>query len=130
MSREARFATTDLQVENLAQIRDRFSPIVAGFSTDECVKRLFAVDLLCSPVNDLGPVVDHPQTRHNGTIWDVPVPGRGPVRLAGNPVRLSRTPAGIHHEPSAIGAHSDEVLTSFGFSKDEIEQLRVSGAVR
>lgn len=26
MSREARFATTDLQVENLAEIRDRFQP--------------------------------------------------------------------------------------------------------
>jgi crotonobetainyl-CoA:carnitine CoA-transferase CaiB-like acyl-CoA transferase len=129
MSGEQQYATTDLQVKSIREIERRFCPLFEKFTTVECMERLAEVDILCSPVNDVDAVVDHPQTRQNGTMWDVPIPGQGTVRLVGNPVHLSRTPLGVSREPTAIGAHTDEVLGSFGFSQDEIKALRAASAV-
>jgi crotonobetainyl-CoA:carnitine CoA-transferase CaiB-like acyl-CoA transferase len=94
------------------------------------MERLAKADILCSPVNDVSVMVDHPQTLENGTMWDVEIPGQGTVRLAGNPVHLSRTPLANYQEPAAIGAQSDEVLSAFGYSDGEIKALRAAKAVQ
>lgn len=54
------------------------------------------VDLLCAPLLTLQEALDHPQTRHNGTLVDVEIEGVRTTRLMGNPVTLSRTPAQVH----------------------------------
>jgi crotonobetainyl-CoA:carnitine CoA-transferase CaiB-like acyl-CoA transferase len=130
MSGEAQFATTDLQIENIDEIVRRFRPVFAAHGSLACMERLAKVDILCSPVNDVSAVVDHPQTRQNGTMWDVEIPGQGTVPLAGNPVHLSRTPLMNYRQPAAIGAHSDEVLGAFGYSSAEIKALRATKAVQ
>jgi crotonobetainyl-CoA:carnitine CoA-transferase CaiB-like acyl-CoA transferase len=130
MSQNPKFATTDLQIQNLREIQKLFASTFARFTSADCMERLAKVDILCSPINDVADVIDHPQTQHNGTIWDVPVPGQGTARLAGNPVRLSRTPARVYREPAPLGAHSDNVLASFGFSSDEIQALRTASIVK
>jgi crotonobetainyl-CoA:carnitine CoA-transferase CaiB-like acyl-CoA transferase len=129
MSQDPALATTDLQIENLQKIYDSFGPVVERYSTAECLEKLSQTDILCSPINDLSEVIDHPQTLENGMIWDVPVPGSEPARLVGNPVRLSRTPAQVYRGVTDIGAESEQVLSSFGFPDDEIAALKSSGVI-
>lgn len=130
LSQNPKFATTDLQIQHLREIEKMFVPVFARFKSADCMARLAKVDILCAPVNDVADVVDHPQTIHNGTIWDVPIPGQKAARLAGNPVRLSRTPPKVYRQPTALGADSDGVLASFGFSPEEIQALRGASIVR
>lgn len=130
LSQNPKFATTDLQIQHLREIEKMFVPVFARFKSADCMARLAQVDILCAPVNDVADVVDHPQTIHNGTIWDVPIPGQKTARLAGNPVRLSRTPPKVYRQPTALGADSDDVLASFGFSSEEIQALRGASIVR
>jgi crotonobetainyl-CoA:carnitine CoA-transferase CaiB-like acyl-CoA transferase len=129
LSQKPQYATTDLQIQRLREIQDLFISTFARFTSIECMERLAKVDILCSPINDVADVLDHPQTRHNGTIWDILLPGGKTARLAGNPVRLSRTPTKLYREPTPLGAHSDDVLASFGFSAEEIQNLRSSAVV-
>ncbi|MGE0061862.1 MAG: CaiB/BaiF CoA transferase family protein [Xanthobacteraceae bacterium] len=130
LSQNPKFATTDLQIQHLREIEKMLVPVFARFKSADCMARLAKVDILCAPVNDVADVVDHPQTIHNGTIWDVPIPGQKAARLAGNPVRLSRTPPKVYRQPTALGADSDGVLASFGFSPEEIQALRGASIVR
>jgi crotonobetainyl-CoA:carnitine CoA-transferase CaiB-like acyl-CoA transferase len=129
LSREARFATVELQIANKVEIEAVFAPLFAERSSAEVLDRLSGVDILCSPINDLSAVIDHPQTQTNGTIWMIDVPGQGKVKVAGNPVRLSRTPARYDRAPSLLGEHNDEVLREFGFDAAEIAQLRSAGVL-
>jgi crotonobetainyl-CoA:carnitine CoA-transferase CaiB-like acyl-CoA transferase len=46
------------------------------------------------------------------------------IRLVGQPVMLSRTPSTMAARPPEFGEQTDEVLAEFGFSKDEIAELR------
>ena len=129
LSREQRFATLELQIANRAEIQAFFAPLFASESSADVMARLGKVDILCSPVNDLSVVIDHPQTRANGTIWEIEIPGHGRTKVAGNPVRLSRTPAVYARAPALLGAHNREVLAEFGFDAAEIEALRVAGVL-
>ena len=55
-------------------------------------------------------------------------PGIGKVEQLGNPVKLSRTPAGPPRAAPAIGEHTEEVLAEAGMSEAEIAALIESGA--
>jgi crotonobetainyl-CoA:carnitine CoA-transferase CaiB-like acyl-CoA transferase len=52
-----------------------------------------------------------------------------PVRQLGVPIKMSRTPGGVQGPGPALGEHTDEVLAAAGYSTDEIEALKESGAV-
>ena len=43
--------------------------------------------------------------------------------------RFSATPAALDRPPAVPGQHTDEVLPDWGFSAEEIESLRQTGAV-
>jgi crotonobetainyl-CoA:carnitine CoA-transferase CaiB-like acyl-CoA transferase len=45
------------------------------------------------------------------------------------PIKMGRTPGGPQGPGPALGEHTDEVLESAGYSPDEIEVLKESGAV-
>jgi crotonobetainyl-CoA:carnitine CoA-transferase CaiB-like acyl-CoA transferase len=51
------------------------------------------------------------------------------IRLVGQPVTLSRTPSKMAARPPEYGEQSEEVLTEFGFSADEIAKLRHANIV-
>jgi crotonobetainyl-CoA:carnitine CoA-transferase CaiB-like acyl-CoA transferase len=127
ISTRAEFATYRLQVENLAALEDHLSPIVKTFSTAECVDRLSQQNVLCAPINTLEDALSHQQATTNEALWEVEIAGYGPVRLAGNPVKLSRTPPTMRFPPADVGENSVEILSSLGFSDLEIDDLTSSG---
>jgi crotonobetainyl-CoA:carnitine CoA-transferase CaiB-like acyl-CoA transferase len=55
---------------------------------------------------------------------------RSDVRLLGVPVKLSRTPGAPAGPGPALGEHTREVLSSLGYSDNEIVSLLESGAAR
>jgi crotonobetainyl-CoA:carnitine CoA-transferase CaiB-like acyl-CoA transferase len=127
MSRQPNLADVEQQIAHKAEIQAVFGPLFAQHSTAEVLERLGQVDILCSPVNDLSAVIDHPQTQANEAVWTIDVPGQGKVKVAGNAVRLSRTPAEYRQPPAWMGAHNAEVLDAFGFGEGEIQRLQAAG---
>jgi formyl-CoA transferase len=59
-----------------------------------------------------------------------PVKTKGkPLRMARQPVSLSRTSSRLAAPPPALGEHTDTVLREFGFTAKEISALRNAKAV-
>lgn len=127
LSQRPEFSTYEHQVANLPALADHFRPIMARLTTTECVERLSHQDVLCAPVNTLEEALSHPQIVANQALWNVEIKDYGSVRLASNPVKLSRTPPALHRSPTAVGEDSESVLSSFGFSDAEISALREKG---
>jgi crotonobetainyl-CoA:carnitine CoA-transferase CaiB-like acyl-CoA transferase len=61
----------------------------------------------------------------------VPVhhPRRGDIRVVGQPVTLSRTPASVVSSLPEPGAHTDEILRDAGYSDHEITRFHASKIV-
>ena len=67
---------------------------------------------------------DDVQVKHLGIAQDVPNDENRHIRLLGQPITLSRTPSKMVARPPEFGEQTEEVLSEFGFSKDEITDLR------
>ena len=66
----------------------------------------------------------HPHNIERKTFIDL----EGVTQPAPAP-RFSRTEPEVVSSPSVVGEHTDEVLTSIGFSDEDINTLKTSGAV-
>jgi crotonobetainyl-CoA:carnitine CoA-transferase CaiB-like acyl-CoA transferase len=56
-------------------------------------------------------------------------PRAGRTRALGLPIKLSRTPGRVTRPAPTFGQHTREVLTEFGFSRTEIDDLYATNAV-
>jgi alpha-methylacyl-CoA racemase len=87
-------------------------------------------DCCLEPVLDLDEALDSELVRAREMVVELDQPGADrPVRQLGVPIKLGRTPGGVQGPGPALGEHTDEVLEALGYSTDEIEALKESGAV-
>ncbi|RAI40907.1 CaiB/BaiF CoA transferase family protein [Rhodoplanes roseus] len=92
------------------------------------VETLNQAGVPCGPILTIDKVFADPQVRHLGIAQ--PVAGtEAPLTLVGQPFALSRTPSRLAGPPPGRGQHTDEILSEFGFSPDEIAALRTARAV-
>jgi len=61
-------------------------------------------------------------------LVEIDQPELGPVRVLGNPVKLSATPGEATRPAPALGEHTREVLAAAGYAETEIDELFAQGA--
>jgi formyl-CoA transferase len=99
---------------------------------DEMIALLMEAGVPCAPVRQLDEVVADPEMVKRGTLVQSDFPTRGPIRVAGSPIKLSDAPqpqAGQLRRPPQLGEHTREVLASIGIGPQELDQLRAAGVV-
>ena len=93
------------------------------------LERMLAEDVPCGPVHTFESLIDDPQLRHNGSIWEFDHPTAGRVRQARPAPHFSETPL----DPTPLiplhGQHTDEILGELGLTVDVMEKLRASGVI-
>ena len=92
--------------------------------------RAFASEHDCclEPVLGLDEALDSELVRAREMVVSVDQPGaESVVRLLGVPVKLSRTPGAPAGPGPALGEHTEEVLSSLGYSPEEVAALLESG---
>jgi crotonobetainyl-CoA:carnitine CoA-transferase CaiB-like acyl-CoA transferase len=96
----------------------------------EWVERLNNAGVPCGPIYNVDQVYADPQVVHLGMAQPVKTRDKSKqVRMAGQPMSLSRTPSKLAAPPPGLGEHTDQVLKEFGFSAKEIAGLRQAKAV-
>ncbi len=102
--------------------------ITSTITSEECVRRLEEANVLCSPINDVAQVVADPQVRALGILQRFE-DSTQEAEVVGSPLLIDgqRPPAGSR-APS-VGQHTQEILREFGFSAEQISQLRASGVL-
>jgi itaconate CoA-transferase len=104
--------------------------IVAEFSklsADDVVRRLDDAQIANAQVNDMKAVWDHPQLRSRRRWLEVDSPaGRIPALL---PPGAMPDTAYVAGPVPALGAHTDAILASLGYTVDAIAKLRSAKAI-
>ena len=81
------------------------------------------------PVLALEDIPDNPQIEHNKSIYEVEHPTAGHMRQCRPAPRFSRTQADAGPVAPLIGEHTEEVLREVGYTSDDFDAMRASGAI-
>jgi crotonobetainyl-CoA:carnitine CoA-transferase CaiB-like acyl-CoA transferase len=54
----------------------------------------------------------------------------GPMRIAGQPIKFTKTPSGVARRAPDLGEDTAAVLAGHGVGEEEIARWKASGAIR
>jgi crotonobetainyl-CoA:carnitine CoA-transferase CaiB-like acyl-CoA transferase len=120
----AQFATMAQRFDHRPELRSVLEPIFRSRPSAYWIEVLNAGGVPAGPIYKMNEMFADPQVRHLGIAVPLTHPERGDIRVVGQPVTLSRTPAAVVTAIPEKGAHNDEVLAEFGFSATDIARLR------
>lgn len=81
-------------------------------------------------LRDVGEVVDDPGTAEREMVVEADYGPMGTLKMFGQPIKLSRTPAVPDRKANRLGEHTDAVLKEFaGYSDDAIAELKNGGVI-
>ncbi|PVX78882.1 formyl-CoA transferase [Paraburkholderia unamae] len=122
------YATPNARLPRLKAIFGEIEHWTMHRTKFEAMAVLNRYDIPCGPILSMKEIAGDESLRASGTIVEVEHPVRGKYLTVGNPIKLSDSPTDVTRSP-LLGEHTDEVLAEFGYTKDEIQSLRASGAV-
>jgi crotonobetainyl-CoA:carnitine CoA-transferase CaiB-like acyl-CoA transferase len=91
---------------------------------------LEAHDVPHAPVLDYAEMSQHPQYWANGYLEEIDTPHLGRMRVPGPPLHMSATPPRVKGAGPILGFDTEDILLEAGYSWEDIERFKESGAIR
>jgi len=124
------YADGESRSRNRDALNAAINDITKTRSSGEWVDTFNEAGVPCGPINTIDKVFQDEQIQHLELARTVNSPNLGrDISLVGQPVTLTRTPSNIVSHPPDPGEHSDEILAEYGFSADQISDLKSRGVV-
>ena len=124
LGRAAEYATNDMRLRNRPKLTALLADVFKTKSSAQWLDLLEQQGVPAGPIYKVDEVFADPQVEHLGIAVPLHHPKRGDVRVVGQPMTLSRTPARVVSTLPEPGAHSDEILRDIGYSAAEIADFR------
>jgi crotonobetainyl-CoA:carnitine CoA-transferase CaiB-like acyl-CoA transferase len=123
------YATAPDRSKNRKALNAEINKFTQTKSTEAWVKEFNAAGVPCGPIYSIDQVFEDEQVKHLGMAEDVPNAENRHIRLVSQPFKLSRTPSKIAAPPPEFGEQTEEILAEFGFSANEIAELKQTKVV-
>jgi len=111
------------------ELSAEFRKIFLTKTRDEWVKLLRQKDVCVAPVNSVNEVFEDPQVIRREMAVEIEHPTLGRVKQVGIGIKLSDTPGAVRSVAPKPGQHTDEIMLGLGYTRENIAELRGSGAI-
>ena len=88
-----------------------------------------AAGVPCGPINTIDKVFADAQVNHLGIVGEVKSEKLGDIKLVNSPLNLVGLQRKIRTATADAGAHTDEVLMSVGYTKEQLKAMRDKGVI-
>jgi crotonobetainyl-CoA:carnitine CoA-transferase CaiB-like acyl-CoA transferase len=126
---DPRFCDARQRAENRALLIGMIGLVMAPHPVAHWAARLKAAGVPCSPINRIDKVVAEEQVRARDMVVQLDLPGLGPIRMAGLPLKFSETPGRLERHPPRLGQDTAAVMRRLGYAEETIEALAARGVV-
>ena len=126
---DARYDNKEKRFARRPELRELIEEIFAGADSAHWLEAMERNSVPAGPIYAVDEMFEDPQVRHLGIAKPVSHPELGDIRLIGQPVTLSRTPADVATPTPAAGAHNDEILADLGYDEAGLARLRADGVI-
>jgi CoA:oxalate CoA-transferase len=127
---DPRFATNARRTEHHAELEPLLAAAFRTRPTADWLALLQEQGIPCAPVQRVDEVAHHPQVLAREMVRPLRHPRVGSISVAGNPVKLSRTPGNVTRPAPDLGEHTEEVLRDLlGLDEAAVRSLRERGAL-
>jgi crotonobetainyl-CoA:carnitine CoA-transferase CaiB-like acyl-CoA transferase len=123
------YCTREARRERREEINGIFAKFTGERDTATVLKAFADADVPCGPIYSIKDAFEDPQAKFLELSQSVIATNGSEMKLPRQPINMSRTPSRLARRTPEFGEHTDEILAEFGFSEDDISQLRKSGAV-
>jgi crotonobetainyl-CoA:carnitine CoA-transferase CaiB-like acyl-CoA transferase len=129
LARDPRFGDNPSRVRHREALVALVSARTRERKTGELIGALRAAGVPCAPILSIDAALAEPQTQASGMLVSAPHPRLPDYRSIGLPIRWHRTRPGVRRVPPRLGEHSEDVLTSLGYTRDDVRGLRAKGVL-
>jgi formyl-CoA transferase len=129
LAEDERFRSARGRGSHRAELRAEVEDKLRERTSAEWIEALNAVGVPCGPILTIDQTFADTQVQHLGMAQQVHSDTYGDLTIVRNPVRLSRTSTSLRRAAPQPGAHTEEVLREYGYSRDEIAALNETGAI-
>jgi crotonobetainyl-CoA:carnitine CoA-transferase CaiB-like acyl-CoA transferase len=120
----AEYDSARLRQEHYDEIMDVMRPVLRERTTAEWRETFDEFGLPSGPLNRVSDVVEHPQARAQGYVFEYDDPNVGEVTLHGHPLHFSKAERTVRRGPPLLGEHTEAVLADvLGLTDAEIRDL-------
>ncbi|MFC1871837.1 CaiB/BaiF CoA transferase family protein [Chloroflexota bacterium] len=110
---DKRFETGWLRTQHYAELEPVLIAAMKKKTTQEWLEQLEEVGIACGPLNTIDKVAADPQIKEREMIIEVNHPQAGSFKVAGTPIKLSRTAAKIEKASPDLGEHTRQILGEY-----------------
>ena len=115
LAKDPRFLSNALRTDHNAELKAELEAALRNRPTAEWLAALEAESIPCGPIQNIAQVLADPQIAARNMIVTADDPDIGPLRMAGNPIKLPAFPDPPTREPApALDADRARLLEEFG----------------
>ena len=118
-----KFSSNLSRKKNINQLVDILSSELLKKTSDEWLKIFDNNGLPCGPINSITEMFEDPQTIHREMIIEVDNKKAGKSKAIGMPIKFSKSKTEKSKGAPNLGEHTREIMLSFGYKHEEIEDF-------
>ena len=127
LENDPRFNSLQARAENREILYPILDEIFLTKTLDEWKPRLEGIPW--APQQNLREAINDIQARANDCFVAYDHPTYGRIEMLSNPIKLSKTPSTVRMPAPEFGQHTEEVLLEYGYTWEDIAQLKELGVI-
>ncbi|HNX37780.1 MAG TPA: CaiB/BaiF CoA-transferase family protein [Candidatus Cloacimonadota bacterium] len=128
---DPRFLSNRLRTENIDQLNLILDPLFPAKTVQEWLAIIDGNGIPCAPINDIEHVLCDKQVLSRNMIVEVEDELAGPVKIAGNPIKMTNVPeSSTRGKVPGIGEHNQLIYGGMlGISAEDLKELEAQGVI-
>jgi formyl-CoA transferase len=121
---DPRFETVAGRLENRAQLQDLVEEVTTTEPRRHWLARCEEVGIPAGPIYSVPEALADRHAVARGMVQEADHPQAGRVKMLGNPVKLSASPARLRKAAPLLGEDNEALLRELGYGADDVATLR------